>query len=86
MATGLVNETGLFERTTIAVLQMTARFVKAVKLGDTITTVASITGRRTTSKPDRGIVTMGVTVYNQDSASVLEGEWVIMVKRGPGHF
>ena len=79
MATGLVNETGLFETTTIAVLQITVRFVKAARFGDTITTVATINGKRVTSKPDRGIVTLGITVFNQNSIPLLEGEWLVMV-------
>ena len=81
MATGEVNQTGLFERTTIGVLEMKVRFVRAVKFNDMVRTVARITGKRATSKPDRGIVTLGVTVLNQQDEAVLEGEWTLMVKR-----
>jgi acyl dehydratase len=82
MATGEVNQTGLFERTTIGVLEMRVHFVKAVKFNDTVRSIARITGKRATSKPDRGIVTLGVTVLNQRNEAVLEGEWTLMVKRG----
>ena len=35
MATGLLNQTGAFEGTSIAILEVTVRFIKAVKFGDT---------------------------------------------------
>lgn len=81
MATGQVNATGLFERCTIAVLEMRVRFVKAVRFNDTARTVARIVEKRPTKKPDRGIVKMQVTVINQADEPVLEGEITIMVKR-----
>jgi acyl dehydratase len=81
MATGQVNATGLFERCTIAVMEMRVRFVKAVRFNDTVRTVARIIEKRPTKKPDRGIVKMAVTVINQTDEAVLEGEITIMVKR-----
>ncbi len=81
MATGQVNTTGLFERCTIAVLEMRVRFVKAVKFNDTVRTVARIIQKRATKRPDRGIVKMMVTVINQADEAVLGGEITIMVKR-----
>ncbi len=81
IATGQVNATGLFERCTIAVLEMRVRFVKAVRFNETVRTVARIIQKRPTKKPDRGIVKMMVTVINQADEAVLGGEITIMVKR-----
>jgi acyl dehydratase len=81
IATGQVNATGLFERCTIAVLEMRVRFVKAVRFNDTVRTVARIIEKRPTKRPDRGIIKMTVTVINQSDDAVLEGEITIMVKR-----
>ncbi len=83
IATGQVNTTGLFERSTIAVLETKVRFVKAVRFNDEVRTAARITEKRVTKNPGRGIVKLGVTVLNQADEAVLEGEITIMVKR-PG--
>ncbi len=84
MATGLLNQTGPTEGTTIALMEMKVRFTHPVRPGDTITTVARVTGKRETKKPDRGIVTLAATVLNQHEVAVLEAEWPLMLYR-KGH-
>jgi len=84
MATGLLNQTGLTEGTTIALMEMKVRFTHPVRFGDTITAVARVVGKRETKKPDRGIVTLAATVLNQHEVAVLEAEWPIMIYRN-GH-
>jgi acyl dehydratase len=79
--TGMLNQTGLFEWMNIGVLDIKASFVRAVKFNDTLTTLARITYKRPTSKPDRGIVRIGATVTNQRGEPVLEAEWTLMLKR-----
>lgn len=81
IATGLLNQTGAFEGTTIAVLEMRVRFVKAVKFGDTIRAIQKIVGKKETSKPDRGILSSQVIVINQDDQTVLEADLVVMLYR-----
>jgi acyl dehydratase len=81
IATGLLNQTGVFEGTTIAVLEMRARFVKAVKFGDTIRAIQKIVGKKETSKSDRGILTSQVAVLNQDDQTVLEADLVALLYR-----
>jgi acyl dehydratase len=81
IATGLLNQTGSFEGTTIAVLEMGVRFRRAVKFGDTIRAVQKIVNKRETSKPDRGILTSLVTVFNQDDQTILEADLVVMLFR-----
>ncbi len=82
MATGQANQLGVFEGTTIALLQQTIKYVGAVKFGDTIHLEFKIAEKRETSKPDRGILTLDITVLNQHDQSVIEGQWVVMIKRG----
>jgi acyl dehydratase len=83
MATGLLNQTGAFEGTSIAILEVTVRFRKAVKFGDTIRAIQRITGKKETSKPDRGVLTTRIRVLNQDSQTILESDLVILLyKRG----
>lgn len=81
MATGLLNQTGVFEGTSIAILEMKARFVKAVKFGDTIRAIQKIVGKKETRKPDRGVLSTQITVLNQDDQTVLESDLVILQYR-----
>ena len=63
-----------------AYLEESRRFVEPVLPGDEIHSVSEVTGlRRSTSKPDRGIVTLHVETRNQRGEVVLEGTDVIMV-------
>jgi acyl dehydratase len=87
MATGLLNQTGLTEGTTIALMEMKVRFMHPVRFGDTIAVLAHVTGKRETKKQDRGVVMLATTVLNQHDVPVLEAEWPILVYRkgyGPG--
>lgn len=81
MATGLLNQTGAFEGTSIAILEVTARFAKAVKFGDTIRAVQTVTGKKETSKPDRGVLSTRITVLNQEDQAVVEADLVILMYR-----
>jgi acyl dehydratase len=81
VATGMVNQTGITEGTTIAVLEMKVRFIKAVRFGDTIRSILKIANKKETKKPDRGIVTAALRVLNQKDETVMEAEIVIMLYR-----
>ena len=81
MGTGLSSQMGWFEGTTIALLEVTFRFKAAVKLGDTVHLVINVREKKPTSKPDRGILRMGADVLNQHGETVVEGEWITMMRR-----
>ena len=81
IATGLLNQTGAFEGTTIAVLEMRVRFIRAVKFGDTIRANQRIVGKKETSKADRGVLTSNIIVLNQDDQTVLEADLVALLYR-----
>lgn len=81
IATGLLNQTGAFEGTNIAVLEMRARFVKAIKFGDTIRAVQRIVKKKETSKADRGVLTSQILVLNQDDQPVLKADLVALMYR-----
>jgi acyl dehydratase len=80
---GLVNQAGWFAGTTIALLELTTRFVGAVRFGDTVQVTLETVGARETSKPDRGTVTQKVTIKNQRDEAVIEGQQVVMLSRRP---
>ena len=81
IATGLANQLGIFEGTSIAVIEMTTRFVGAVRFGDTIHTVLKVAEKKESKKADRGIVTVAIEVRNQKDVAVLQGNWLVMLKR-----
>jgi acyl dehydratase len=81
MATGMSNWTGVFEGTTIALMEQVIRYKDAVKLGDTIHLELTVAAKKETSKSDRGVVTFDTQVINQEQTAVIEGQWVLMMRR-----
>ena len=82
IATGMANWTGVFEGTTIALMEQVIRYKGPVKLGDTVHLELSVQEKKETSKPDRGVLTVATRVLNQNGQAVIEGQWTLMMKRG----
>ncbi len=82
IATGQANQLGVFEGTTIALMTQTVKYTGAVKFGDTIHLELKVAEKKESSKPDRGVVMFDATVLNQQNKSVIEGQWVLLMKRG----
>jgi acyl dehydratase len=82
IATGLANQLGVFEGTTIALMEQTVRYRGAVLPGDTIHLELRVADKKETSKPDRGVITFAAAVKNQRDEAVIEGEWVLLMRRG----
>jgi acyl dehydratase len=85
---GLSIQAGLFTRATlpyatIALTSLRWKFKGPIKIGDTIRVRARVSGKKETSKPDRGIVTLERRVLNQRDEVVQEGETDLMVERRP---
>jgi len=81
VASGLINQMGIGEGTVMAFLGLTWNFKGAIRFGDTITAHQRVAEKRGTSKKDRGILRMSITVLNQNGEVVQDGEHVLMVKR-----
>ena len=81
MATGMANWLGIFEGTTLALMEQVIQYKGAVKFGDTIHLEMSVLEKKETSKPDRGVVIFETRVCNQESKAVIEGKWTLMMKR-----
>ncbi len=81
MATGMSNWTGVFEGTTIALMEQLIQYKGAVKFGDTVHLELKVIEKKETSKPDRGVVIFETHVCNQDGKAVIEGKWTLMMKR-----
>jgi acyl dehydratase len=84
MATGMSNWTGVFEGTTIALMEQLIQYKGIVKFGDTVHLELKVAEKKETSKPDRGIVFFETRVLNQDGKAVIEGRWTLMMKRSNG--
>lgn len=81
IATGLANQLGIFEGTTIALMTQTIRYTGAIRFGDTIHLALKVAEKKETSKPDRGVITFDTAVINQEEKTVIEGQWVLMMRR-----
>jgi acyl dehydratase len=81
MSTGMSNWTGLFAGTTIALLEQNIKYKAPVMFGDTIRLKMTITEKKETSKPDRGIVTVAAQVLNQNDVLVVDMLWVHLMQR-----
>lgn len=81
IATGLANQMGIFEGTTLALMQQTIRYTGMVRFGDTIRVEMTVTDRKPSRNPTRGVVTYDVVIKNQKDDHVVESEWVLMMAR-----
>jgi acyl dehydratase len=81
IASGLGSQTGLFDGTTVALLEMVIRYRDPVFFGDTVRLELSVAEKRETSSPRRGVVVFETTVRNQRGEAVVEGQWVVLMKR-----
>lgn len=81
MATGMANWTGVFEGTTLALMEQVLQYKGPVRFGDTVHLTLTVAEKKATSKPDRGIVVFDTHVVNQNGQPVIEGRWTLMMRR-----
>jgi acyl dehydratase len=81
MASGMANWTGIFEGTTIALMEQLIQYKGPVLFGDTICLQLRVAEKQETSKPDRGVVVLETQVHNQDGRPVVVGRWTLMMRR-----
>lgn len=80
-ATGLLHRAGVFDDKAIAFLGLHWSVEAAVRPGDTIHVEATITSaRRSSSKPDRGVVEFEFEVLNNRGEVVARAAWTNMFK------
>ena len=84
IATGMANWTGVFEGTTLALLEQVIRYKGAVKFGDTVHLELEVLTKKESSKPDRGVVCFAARMRNQRDEVVQDGEWTLLMKRQNG--
>jgi acyl dehydratase len=82
MASGMANWTGVFEGTTLALMEQSLRYKGVVRFGDTVHLELQVADKKETSKPDRGVVTFEARVINQKGEAVIDGQWTLLMRRG----
>ena len=63
----------------VILISHSSRFLRPVRIGDTITATAEVTGTR----KDKGIVSLKTTCANQDGKLVVEGETEVRIYAAP---
>src|SRR5262245_23068848 len=84
LSEGLIIQTGLIHGTGMSYLGGEIRIVAPVLAGDTLRVTVTVTDKRETRKPDRGIVTYRHEVTNQRGEVVLEATVKAMIRRTGG--
>lgn len=84
LSVGMWMRLGLFEQTVIALLELNnMRVLAPVFHGDTLHSEAEVITTRETSKPDRGILEIRHTTFNQKNEKVMDMVMTYMLKRKP---
>ncbi len=81
IATGMANWTGIFEGTTIALMEQLIRYKGIVKFGDTVHLQLEVLEKKPTSKPGRGVVRFAARMINQHDQITIDSEWTLLMKR-----
>ena len=80
MAFGLASRTHLMDGTVLGLLDISWKFMKPVRPGDTIGALVTILEKRPTRKPDRGVVTLQLDVRNQRDETAQIGIAKVLVR------
>ncbi len=84
IAIGLWGRLGLVDGSTIAALSTEWRFIGAIAIGDTIhAEIEVLDVKQSTSKPDRGVLTIQYTIINQNNVVCQIGSVAAMLKWAP---
>jgi acyl dehydratase len=80
ISTGLGQLTGIFEGTTLALMQQTFAYKAPVFFGDTIRLRLTVESTKPSSKGGKGVVTFASDILNQDDTVVVAGNWVVLFR------
>lgn len=77
--TGLSNQTGMFEGTTVAFLELSIKYPAPLEIGATVHLEMTPTDIRHTSKPGRGVLTLNANLVDHHGKVITECVWKIMM-------
>lgn len=80
IATGLANSMGYISGTVDAFIALDWKYRAAVKVEDTVWVNLKFKDKRSMPGYRGGLVTLNVTIYNQNRKAVQKGTWTILVR------
>ncbi len=83
ISTGLGQDTGIFEGTTLALMEQTFRYKAPLFFGEAIRLRLAVTGTRPSSKGGKGVVTFSADVLKDDGTVVIDGSWTVLFADRP---
>jgi acyl dehydratase len=81
MAFGLGARAGLFDGTVLGLLDISWKFMKPVRPGDTVSALLTVLEKRPTRKADRGVVTIQLDVMTQRGEATQVGVAKFLVRK-----
>lgn len=80
ISTGLAQTLGIFEGTTLALMQQTFKYTAPTFFGDTIHLKLSVRNTKPSSKGGKGVVSFDSEIIKQDGTVVNQGEWIVLFR------
>jgi acyl dehydratase len=81
IATGAMSRLGFLEGTVEAFLGLNWRFIAPVKIDDTVHVRFKVKETKESKRPGHGILVLEVTIKNQKSEAVQQGDWHLLVRK-----
>ncbi len=78
ISTGQGQETGIFEGTTLALMEQSFRYKAPLFFGESIRLRLEVTETKPSSKGGKGVVTFSANVLKGEDTVVVEGTWVVL--------
>lgn len=84
IASGLAVQSGVMEGTIMAFREINSwKFIKPIYIGDTIHVDLNVKVTKAIPRISGGSVTIEMDVQNQDSVTVMKGNWVVLINSKP---
>lgn len=80
ISTGLGQTLGIFEGTTLALMEQTFQYKAPVFFGDTLRLRLTVQKLAPSSKGGKGVVTFASDILNQDDVAVVTGCWIVLFR------
>ena len=80
ISTGLGQTLGIFEGTTLALMNQTFAYKAAVFFGDTIRLRLTVESVKPSSRGGKGVVVFCSEILNQDDKAVIVGTWTVLFR------
>ncbi len=77
--TGMSNQMGMFEGTTIAFLELSIKYPAPLEIGATVHLEMTPTDIHHSSKPGRGVLTLDANLVDQNGKVITQCVWKIMM-------